>query len=300
MEKGNKNRLFIWGGIWLVCLLIGVGGLFSYYKGYGRIGQARKRLIPVVDAFNAQDSIIRYGGISAEVSGDKIIVTHSTNSSTKKFEYKYAVENGISTITNGYSKNDNLLGETIAKGMINAVYQLNGGSGSVFEEFQYNVLTNLTIDKGANLLVGEVNQIKINLDTNIVKNIKDLQGSIEDSQINYINSNDLSTLKNDLKEKGYAKFEKNNIVLLVVEKETNYEIYATDSDMSSEDLKNSIANVILELNSEAWSESISKDERFTTASESNNYKVETDYVISDDVRKEFSDYAKIVKITVLK
>lgn len=298
MEKGNKNRLIVWGGIWLFCLLIGIGGLVSFYNGYGRIGQARKKLAPVVEKFNEVDTIIRYGGIKAEIVKDKIVVTQTSGSSTKKYEYEYSVENGRDIITNVYNKNDSVVGETIAKGMIDAVYKLNGGTGSVFEEYQYTVFKNTTTDMGVNLLVGDNNQIKINLNENIVQNIKDIQENIDDNQINYINANDLLKLKDDLKENGNVKLEKNTIVVFIIEKENNYVIYAYDSDRASTKLKDSLDNIILKLNESAWNSAVAKDEKYHSASNGDGYKVETEYDDVDNIGKEFIDGAVIIKVTV--
>ncbi len=292
--KENKKRILFWGFICFLTIALSVGGIKLYYDGYGTVGQARKKLKPVAEQFNKTDLVIRYGNLEAEVNGDKIIV-EDKNKSTK-YEYQYLNENGRDIITNTYSSLNSATAEIIAKGMIDAVYRLNNGTGSVFSEYQYSIFTNTTIDNGVSLDNGSTIVIKINLNQNIVKNIKELKLNLESSEVNTINVNDLSDLKSSLNSnKTYLKT-KNIITIYVKQLDNGYiEIYGqNNSDSVNNELHDSIMNVIKILNENLYSLINTNGDNLNQNNLNDDYEVSINYDFNEpDIFKNLNNITKV-------
>ena len=123
--KKNKYRIILWGLIMIIFSFSAYVGINKYEEGYGKKGQARLKLIPIAKEFNRQDAIIRYGDLTADTKGSKIVVTYSPKKGDKKkFTYEYSKEGTHEIISNSYEIEDGYLPELIATGMMDAIYKL--------------------------------------------------------------------------------------------------------------------------------------------------------------------------------
>ena len=296
MEE-NKKRILFWGFMLIVFAGLGIFGIMKFYDGYGKIGQARKKLTPIAEKFNQTDLIIKAGNLEAEVSGDKIIVTDKIRST--EYEYKYSNENGKEIITNTYTSLNSTIGEIVAKGMIDAVYRLNGGSGSVFNEYQYSIFTNTTIDNGVSLENGSSVVIRINVNANIVDNIKNLKLNLENSEVNAINVNDLSDLKSKLSSSTPYLKKKSTITIYVKEFNNYYEIYGQNSSESvNDELYASFMNTIRILNTNAYNIINNNGDYLNQNTVNDDYEVQTNYNFNEpDI---FESLNNITKVTIKK
>lgn len=310
MEKSFKKRFMFWGLIFLIVVGLGVYGIYSFYDGYGKIGSARKKLLPISNEFNNLDLVIRYGGIKSEVDGDKIIVTYSTKSVKKTFIYQYVKENDKELITNTYSQEDAVVGEMIAKGMVDSVFHINSGVESVFDTYKFQTFENVSIDSGVSLETidsNTKNRIKIDVNKNIMASL-DMPSNVNDDEnnptesnnLNIITKEDLSDVKSRLSVRKEVKFSKNTITMYIKENDDNYEIYANDLYGISDNLSTSISNAVNAINTDAYNEAFGVQETYKNDYEGLNYKVEVNVEVDDAIRDEFTINTGIVKVTVKK
>ena len=161
----------------ILTIVASVVGYNNYNSGHGKKGAAKAKLTPIVEKFKGVESIITQGNIDVKIKSSSIVVTDKTTKNT--YTYKYTTDNGINMLSSEFKTNDSV-GETIAKAFIDAVYWVNGGNGSVFKLYLYEAFGFTNIEHGVTLQRGAKTTIKIDIDKNLIAEIK--KGEIDLSQ----------------------------------------------------------------------------------------------------------------------
>ena len=288
-KDSNKDRLVFWATICFICIIFVFVGITKNNQGYGEIGKAKQKLIPIAEAFNNTSIIKQYGGYNADVKNNKIIVTYEPTN--LKLVYKYKKENDIEKIVNTYSSIQSSYGQIITQGMLDAIYHLKGGTDSIFDSYKYQVFLNTTIENGAKITQDNNTKVEININTNVVNNLSYL--NLDSSLINFITINDLSDLQKSSSK--YTKV-KNTITIHIINKDDNYEIYALDTnENNANNFYNSLLNVIKVLNEETYNDLLSSEYKFDTNTKNSNYEVILNSSLTDsNVFEENSELTKII------
>ncbi len=277
--KENKTRIIVWGIIWIIFIIFAVVGKIGFNSGHGKVGSVRVILNPIVEDFNKQDSIIRFGDLKAEVVSDKIVVTDSNKN--EKFEYKFERDGKVATLNCTYSSGSALAGDVIMKGMIDAVYHMNHGNGSVFDLYDINNLTEITINDGLTYKKGSTEtKVSINVGTNLTDNIKGKIPTIK--QNSYIKGEDLLNLMSSLKTSKSFLIKKYDITVYVIDSSpVFYEIYTQIDPENEENILKSLTSVVRVINEDAYNEMVDENGNPNMRIDSNKYKVIANAIFTD-------------------
>ena len=249
MEKESKRRIIIYVIVWLLFTSAGFFGLYSYLNGHGKKGAAREELVPLVDKFNNEIKVAELKNHSIDLTAEvkisgTIEINYTTNDNVKHtYEFKYQEDKSNNRYITCNYKYDDAHATEIMQAMIDAVYHMNGGVDSVFDSYPYETFTRTTIEHGIQVIGGNIVTININLKTNIVNNIKDVDLNIKNEP--YIIVEDLANMLQELDANGSYTIKKNTITIYILDLGYSYNIYAENTSTEvNDDLYNSLMNVI--------------------------------------------------------
>ncbi len=302
MEKGYVKRLIFWGVVWLIIVACAGVGIYMYFDGHGEMGKIRQKLVPIADRFNGLSYIVNLKqnnntNVTAKVKQDKIVITYITDRSKLSFDFVYSKEGNYEVLTNKYNTSDSYAGELISRGMIDAVYLVNSGTGSVFDTYERGDFTETTVAQGVNIINGNDIQTKININANIVDNMKN--SDQPQTSTNYINEDDLTTMLDEIDMNNRYEIAKNDIKILVINTDETYEIYAENSGAEvNDDFYNSIINIVRILSEPAYNSIIKNEERFNKYNKTDIYEVTVNAEVN--VENTFNEDSAILKLVIKK
>ena len=276
--KENKKRIIVWGTIFVIFVISSVIGTIGFKKGYGKIGSIQMKLNPIATEFNKLESVKKYGDLNATVDGDKLVVVDSNKN--QKYVYKFSKENNINTITNTYSAADTITGELILKAMVDSVYHLNGGKGSIFDKYELKNLTAVNINDGIVYKSDGETTVTININVNLADNIKGKVVTIQ--QNSYIKESDLTNMMAQLKANKTFKITRFDITIFVMDSNQSfYEIYTKLDSDNDVNIYKSLAYVVKILKPEVFDEIMDEDGNPKIDYSSNKYKIISNALFTD-------------------
>lgn len=253
MKKGNKTRLLFWGIVWIIVLALAGGGYYSYLSGHGVKGEVRHNLKPIVEKFNNLKGLESYKSaginITAEIKGTQIIVTYKTTGATATFTFDYQTIATEKVLYMKYSSADEATANLIIKSMIESVSMVNGhDEGEVFNTYKLEDFYNTSILDGVQIKsVTNSNEVYIGINKSVIDGMKNKNNN---TNLTEITAEDLATLKADLGATNEFYKEKDSTTLYILNTQTSYNIYISDTNAKSNKIYESITNVIKELTDE--------------------------------------------------
>lgn len=253
MKKGNKTRLLFWGIVWIIVLALAGGGYYSYLSGHGVKGEVRHNLKPIVEKFNNLKGLESYKSaginITAEIKGTQIIVTYKTTGATATFTFDYQTIATEKVLYMKYSSADEATANLIIKSMIESVSMVNGhDEGEVFNTYKLEDFYNTSILDGVQIKsVTNSNEVYIGINKSVIDGMKNKNNN---TNLTEITAEDLATLKADLGATNEFYKEKDSTTLYILNTQTSYNIYISDTNAKSNKIYESITNVIKELTNE--------------------------------------------------
>ena len=253
MKKGNKTRLLFWGIVWIIVLALAGGGYYSYLSGHGVKGEVRHNLKPIVEKFNNLKGLESYKSaginITAEIKGTQIIVTYKTTGATATFTFDYQTIATEKVLYMKYSSADEATANLIIKSMIESVSMVNGhDEGEVFNTYKLEDFYNTSILDGVQIKsVTNSNEVYIGINKSVIDGMKNKNNN---TNLTEITAEDLATLKTDLGATNEFYKEKDSTTLYILNTQTSYNIYISDTNTKSNKIYESITNVIKELTNE--------------------------------------------------
>ena len=253
MKKGNKTRLLFWGIVWIIVLALAGGGYYSYLSGHGVKGEVRHNLKPIVEKFNNLKGLESYKSaginITAEIKGTQIIVTYKTTGATATFTFDYQTIATEKVLYMKYSSADEATANLIIKSMIESVSMVNGhDEGEVFNTYKLEDFYNTSILDGVQIKsVTNSNEVYIGINKSVIDGMKNKNNN---TNLTEITAEDLATLKTDLGATNEFYKEKDSTNLYILNTQTSYNIYISDTNAKSNKIYESITNVIKELTNE--------------------------------------------------
>ena len=253
MKKGNKTRLLFWGIVWIIVLALAGGGYYSYLSGHGVKGEVRHNLKPIVEKFNNLKGLESYKSaginITAEIKGTQIIVTYKTTGATATFTFDYQTIATEKVLYMKYSSADEATANLIIKSMIESVSMVNGhDEGEVFNTYKLEDFYNTSILDGVQIKsVTNSNEVYIGINKSVIDGMKNKNNN---TNLTEITAEDLATLKTDLGATNEFYKEKDSTTLYILNTQTSYNIYISDTNAKSNKIYESITNVIKELTDE--------------------------------------------------
>ncbi len=253
MKKGNKTRLLFWGIVWIIVLALAGGGYYSYLSGHGVKGEVRHNLKPIVEKFNNLKGLESYKSaginITAEIKGTQIIVTYKTTGATATFTFDYQTIATEKVLYMKYSSADEATANLIIKSMIESVSMVNGhNEGEVFNTYKLEDFYNTSILDGVQIKsVTNSNEVYIGINKSVIDGMKNKNNN---TNLTEITAEDLATLKADLGATNEFYKEKDSTTLYILNTQTSYNIYISDTNAKSNKIYKSITNVIKELTDE--------------------------------------------------
>lgn len=278
MEKENKRRIGIYVFVIILSTLCALVGIYGNITGHGKKGAAKKELVPLVTEFENTVEIAELKASGMDLTTDinnldgTIVVTFiDINNRSYNYEFKFKVDDDLRTITCTY-KFDDPYAEKVMKAMINAVYQRNGGSDSVFDHYPYSTFTKTTVEQGINVKGGSNTTVTINLKENIVKNIEGVD--LNKDNFPYVTNNDLTNMLQELELNNEFVVKKGTITIYVVDLGFSYNIYAENkSNEVNDDLYNSLLNVIKVLYESTYDVIVDSKDRLNRNNKTDRYEV---------------------------
>lgn len=253
MKKGNKTRLLFWGIVWIIVLALAGGGYYSYLSGHGVKGEVRHNLKPIVEKFNNLKGLESYKSaginITAEIKGTQIIVTYKTTGATATFTFDYQTIATEKVLYMKYSSADEATANLIIKSMIESVSMVNGhDEGEVFNTYKLEDFYNTSILDGVQIKsVTNSNEVYIGINKSVIDGMKNKNNN---TNLTEITAEDLATLKTDLGATNEFYKEKDSTTIYILNTQTSYNIYISDTNAKSNKIYESITNVIKELTNE--------------------------------------------------
>lgn len=253
MKKGNKTRLLFWGIVWIIVLALAGGGYYSYLSGHGVKGEVRHNLKPIVEKFNNLKGLESYKSaginITAEIKGTQIIVTYKTTGATATFTFDYQTIATEKVLYMKYSSADEATANLIIKSMIESVSMVNGhDEGEVFNTYKLEDFYNTSILDGVQIKsVTNSNEVYIGINKSVIDGMKNKNNN---TNLTEITAEDIATLKTDLGATNEFYKEKDSTTLYILNTQTSYNIYISDTNAKSNKIYESITNVIKELTNE--------------------------------------------------
>lgn len=253
MKKGNKTRLIFWSIVWVIVLILGGFGYYSYLSGHGVKGEVRHNLKPIVEKFNNLKGLESYKSaginITAEIKGTQIIVTYKTTGATATFTFDYQTIATEKVLYMKYSSADEATANLIIKSMIESVSMVNGhDEGEVFNTYKLEDFYNTSILDGVQIKsVTNSNEVYIGINKSVIDGMKNKNNN---TNLTEITAEDLATLKTDLGATNEFYKEKDSTTLYILNTQTSYNIYISDTNAKSNKIYESITNVIKELTDE--------------------------------------------------
>lgn len=253
MKKGNKTRLLFWGIVWIIVLALAGGGYYSYLSGHGVKGEVRHNLKPIVEKFNNLKGLESYKSaginITAEIKGTQIIVTYKTTGATATFTFDYQTIATEKVLYMKYSSADEATANLIIKSMIESVSMVNGhDEGEVFNTYKLEDFYNTSILDGVQIKsVTNSNEVYIGINKSVIDGMKNKNNN---TNLTEITAEDLAALKTDLGATNEFYKEKDSTTLYILNTQTSYNIYISDTNAKSNKIYESITNVIKELTDE--------------------------------------------------
>lgn len=273
MNEGNKSRASFYLILFILFLSFSVTGYYLSNSGYGKSGEIKKHLNPIVDSFNNLSNVKNNDNIKAKINTDRIEVTYKEDKK-KIYTFEFKETADMKLLDFQYDISDSTNGQKIAEYMLDAIsITKSHQEGELFNNFIYNNLYKTTIDNGANLSVkNEVIHLIINIDADFLENIKDI--NFDEIVAKFITIDDLENLIDSLNKRNNFNYYKGNITLDIYEKNDNYEIYCSNKDENMSDIYESIMSSISILNTSIYDKILNSNFNFYEDIETDEYKIE--------------------------
>lgn len=275
MSKEDKTKLITKIVLCALSFLICAYGFILRLNGYGKTGQIRKELTTVIKKYNSLSMIENNtADIKAKYRNKSIVVKYTTSRVDIDYIFKYEKVGNLKTIKLEYKEGDSARAEDVTKAMIEAVSMTAGNQeGKVFSQYQYKNFYKTELKDGVKLENNDgIITIQIVLQTDLLDNIKDL--FFEESFTTHISIENLSDLQKDLKNNEKFLITKGNIMLYVVETETSYEIYSSDSEQNIKNIYESIMSVVNILDINLYNELLNQNIDITTEVTNDKYQID--------------------------
>lgn len=206
MEGLTKKRFTVWMVLFVLLILLAGGGIGSHFMGYGKSGEVRKEVSPIIDRYNKLTAVVALNAseetkMKANLTSDGIQVTYVGKNGPSKTKFVYKTDGNLKYLEASYNRSE-ADAENIVKYMIDAVSVHNGNTeNKVFERHNLNDFYSTTLVQGVRLSVnGSSITAKINIGTNILANLKDnpedVPGEIKQLVILYDDSSDFKDYVN--------------------------------------------------------------------------------------------------------
>lgn len=173
----NKKRIIAWGIVFILFLVLTLGGVAGYFMGYGESGRLRAAVTPIVKQFNNLDVIKNQESqkkyMKAKASSTGISIKYSDQSHTNVYEFEYKENGAIGYLEGKYDVSNRQEAETVVKSLVDAVSILNKNRpNEVFSRYAYEDFYNTTLADGVRIS-GEKNTVNvlINTKTNVILNL---------------------------------------------------------------------------------------------------------------------------------
>ncbi len=300
MKKENRVRFFVWGIIMVLLLSSSLYGIVLYYEGYGKTGQLREKLQPIVYAFNNLEGLNVYKNadikINAELDEDKIVVTYSTVKINHSYDFQYVNMDGENVIKAVFNQADETAANVIIYSMIDATSVAVGFSeGDVYDDFKVDDFYRTNVKDGVQLVMDKSTiEVLINVDKSPINYV-----DINDLTKDYLVDSDISNMQYTLLNNSIFTYTKSDTVLFVQDDGDKYVLYIQNGTYNN-DLYKSILAVIkgLDLNNVVKDEFEISYPLLSTSKSFGNYKVTLDADAS--LIQEFKSKDKVVKIEIKK
>ena len=162
--------------------------------------------------------------------------------------------------------------------MANSVYHLNGGTGSIFDLYDYNVFETTTLLDG--LIYNEGRKtVTINIRTNVVKNIYGKIDSKKDDV--FASEEDLFNMQSDLSTQTYFRFVKEDINMYVRSVNDSYELYIAVTENNRDRALKSLANAIKILKPNVYATIVDENGNINFSPDSTDYQMNANVTFSE-------------------
>ena len=149
----------------------------------------------------------------------------------------------------------------------------NNKEGELFNTIVFDDLYKVNSLQGASLSIrGNTVNLIINIDTNLLQNIKDL--NLTDVEIKFITSNDIDNLNNVLNDHKNFNYIKKDIILEIINTNDKYVIYCSNNEENYDDIFESILSSISILSPIVYDDIIKNNYNINLGFETNTYKLE--------------------------
>ena len=214
---------------------------------------------------------IRNGGITANVKRDKLYIYYEDDTLKEKTICKYEKNNNDEILSCKYDAK-NITGVLIARGIIDAIFKMNGYDTSIFKKYDINQFIKLKLEDGIEYKLSQENTLKININTKVYEKLDEL--GLNPIDVPEITEENISNIFKELEEKNKYIITKNTKTIYVISNETNYTIYTQDTNADDkENYHKSIMTVIYKLNPDVYSSINSTTEKLNVESSNDLYEI---------------------------
>ncbi len=274
MNKGNK-RLFFYIITFLLFLIFTIIGYLLYNSGYGKYGQIKEELTPIINTFNNLNLVKNNTDtIKAKLNKDRLKITYINYEKKYVFYANYNKTADLRLLELEYDVNNSSVGEFIGSLLLDSISILNNNKeGELFNTIVFDDLYKVNSLQGASLSIrGNTVNLIINIDTNLLQNIKDL--NLTDVEIKFITSNDIDNLNNVLNDHKNFNYIKKDIILEIINTNDKYVIYCSNNEENYDDIFESILSSISILSPIVYDDIIKNNYNINLGFETNTYKLE--------------------------
>lgn len=251
MIEGNTKRTIFYIIFFVLFLGLTIYGYILYTKGYGKYGEIRTKILPIVKKFNNSSYIKKTNGnIKAKYIKNRITFKYEDNNSKYILTAKYKKIANMDLIDLEYKVNESKAGEIIGRLLIDSVSILHSNKeGEIFKLINYEDLIRTNTLQGASLSKKGINtNLLININTNFLENIKD--SNIFDENIKYITSDEITMSLNNkslidvLNDTNKYNYYKDTLIFIINSNNETYELICSDSSNNAYNLYESITSVV--------------------------------------------------------
>ena len=101
MEGLTKKRFTVWMVLFVLLILLAGGGIGSHFMGYGKSGEVRKEVSPIIDRYNKLTAVVALNAseetkMKANLTSDGIQVTYVGKNGPSKTKFVYKTDGNFS------------------------------------------------------------------------------------------------------------------------------------------------------------------------------------------------------------
>lgn len=293
--KENKKRIIFWFIVFLIFVSCSIYGKKLFNDGYGKYGEYKKILEPIMYEFNTLPDINKLTDIKTRVTKNTLVVSYVNSSNKKeKFVYEYGTKDNIRYITS--KDNDKSNNWTIVMlNMINAVYHINKGTGSIYEKYDFSTFEKTTLEEGV-IYNPDLRTVTINIDANIANNIEGKYASLKDDK--YVKEEDLADLLAKLEQDHKFRIQIDDIKMYIKDDKNQYDIYIAYTDDNIQRVYKSLEAAIKILKPDIYLGLLDEEGNLKFEENSKDYTILTNAVFSEpDI---FNVEDKLINLTLYK